>query len=194
MSLGRALSVAGLAAGLIAGLAACGGQADKAAQTPETPLLPATTPPPSVTPSPTPVDPTVAAKIKIMADYKAYIATKSNGMVSNHPTYPFERNMTGNALQSMKSWMGGMYLIETKYGGNITFVKGRVAALNLKAKPATATVYGCVIDNLTATSKKGKVRRSGGTHLSTHDQLVLVGGTWKVTENQSNDSKSPGCA
>ncbi|GAA1559827.1 hypothetical protein GCM10009804_15800 [Kribbella hippodromi] len=187
------MGTAGLAACLVAGLAACGGQSDKAAQTPETPLLPATTPPPSVTPSPKPVDPTAAVKAKIMADYKAYIADRSRGTVTNHPSYPYERHMTGNALSAIKSAVGGMYLIGTKYGGNMVFVKGRVAALNLKAKPATATVYGCVISNLTATSKKGKVRRDGGIRASTHDQLVLVGGTWKVTENQSNDPREPGC-
>ncbi|GAA2843717.1 hypothetical protein [Kribbella solani] len=195
MSSARTLSGAVLAACLVAGLAGCGGaDKDKAAETPQTPLLPASAPPSSATPTPKPVDPTTAAKTKILADYKAYVAAKSSGMVSNRPSYPFEQHMTGNALSAMKSQMGGMYLIETKYGGNIIFVKGRVAALNLKAKPATATVYGCVISNLTSRSKTGKVRKDGGLRASTHDQLVLVGGTWKVTENQSNKPQDPGCA
>ncbi|MDX3007073.1 hypothetical protein PWY87_35755 [Kribbella solani] len=196
MSSARTLSGAVLAACLVAGLAGCGGQADKdkAAETPQTPLLPASAPPSSAKPTPKPVDPTTAAKAKIMADYKTYVGWRSAGVVSNRPSYPFEQYMTGNSLQVVKSLMGGMYLIGTKYGGSMTFVKGRVAAVNLKAKPATATVYGCVIDDLTATNKQGKVRRSGGSQMSTRDQLVLVGGRWKVTETQTNTPESPGCA
>ncbi|WP_432887890.1 hypothetical protein ACQPYH_06255 [Kribbella sp. CA-245084] len=188
------MSGAVLAAGLVTGLGACGGQADTAAQAPETPLVPTSSSPTSVRPSPAPADPTVAAKAKIMADYKAYVAARSNGTVTNKPSYPYEQVMTGNALSVLKSLLTGAYLGGTTYGGSIRFVKGHVAALNLKSKPATATVYGCVIDNLTATSKSGKIRRSGGIQLSTHDQLVLVGGRWKTTETHSLNKGAPGCA
>lgn len=194
MSLARTLSSAALAAVLVASLGACGGQADTAVQSPETPLVPTSAPPSSVTPSPTPVDPTIAVKSKIMADFQAYVAGSSRGMSTNHPTYPYDQFMTGNALTVMKSLVTGAYLIGTKYGGSIRFVKGHVAALNLKSKPATATVYGCIIDDLTATTKKGKVTKSGGIRLSAHDQLVLIGGKWKVTETESHDSGEPGCA
>ncbi|MDX3007061.1 hypothetical protein PWY87_35695 [Kribbella solani] len=196
MSSARTLSGAVLAACLVAGLAGCGGQADKdkAAETPQTPLLPASAPPSSAKPTPKPVDPTTAAKTKIMADYKAYIADRSHGTVTNKPSYPYEKFMTGNALSALKSSVGGMYLIESKFGGSITFIKGRVAVINLKAKPATATVYACVIDDLTLTSKKGEVRKSGGIRLSNHDQVVLIGGRWKVTETQTNKPQDPGCA
>ncbi|HET6759535.1 MAG TPA: hypothetical protein VFH20_09685 [Propionibacteriaceae bacterium] len=194
MLLARRLSSTLLAAGMVAGLGACGGQADSVSQSSETPLVPTTPPRPSVSPSPSPVDPTAATNAKIMADYKVYVARRSSGTVTNRPTYPYEEFMTGNALSVLKSSVTGQYLIGTKFGGSLRFVKGRVAALNLKAKPATATVYGCVIDDLTATTKKGKVTRSGGIRMSTHDKLVLVGGKWKVTETQSNDSGEPGCA
>ncbi|WP_405059691.1 hypothetical protein OG474_44155 [Kribbella sp. NBC_01505] len=140
---------------LLVGGSACGGDdkalapAEQATPTPSTPK-----------PSPTPVDPTVAAKAKIMADYKVFIDTQSEGFVSNSPSFPFERVMTGEALASARLLMGGSQLAGTKYGGSLRFLTGEVSEVNLEAKPATATVVGCIVDGLTATSKKWTVPAS----------------------------------
>jgi hypothetical protein len=179
-----------LATALALGASSCGGD-DKTPRTADTPSITSSTPPP--TPTPTPVDPTAAAKTKIMADYQSYIAVRSRGIVSNDPTFPYEQVMAGRALAAVKSVVAGSQMIGTKYSGNIRFVKGHVATLNLKAKPATATVQACIFDGLKATSKSGKVT-SSSIETSTNDRLVLVGGRWKATETQSLDKSAPGCS
>lgn len=191
MPMGRALGGAVVAAGLIAGLCACGGaDADTTTRSIDSPLPTSSTP---STATPTPVDPTVAAKAKVMADYQYYIATRSRGIVSNSPTFPFEKVMTGNALSAIKSAMGGTWTAGAKYSGSVRFVKGEVAVLNLKSKPATAIVQACVYDGLKLTSKSGKVT-SSAVEVSRRDQLVLIGGRWKATETKGLNRSEPGCA
>jgi hypothetical protein len=175
------------------GLSACGGGDDTTTQPTGSPLVETSSPAPSATPTPTPVDPTVAAKAKVMADYKLAIATQGRGIVSNHPAFPYQQVLTGNALSKLKSAMSGAQLAGVKYSGQVRFVKGEVTALNLKAKPATATVQSCVFDGLKATSKTGKVTASSGD-TSRADELVLVDGRWKITESESFEKTEPGCA
>jgi hypothetical protein len=93
-----------IATGLILGLSSCGGN-DHATQ--PTPVSDTPSPTVSTVPTPTPVDPVVAAKAKILADYKNYVAFRTRGFLSNDPVYPYEQVMTGNALQAMKSFVAG---------------------------------------------------------------------------------------
>jgi hypothetical protein len=144
-------------------------------------------------PTPTAADPVTAAKAKVMADYKDFVATRSRGFVSNNPTFPYEQAMTGNALAAMKAVVTGAHEIGTRYSGGLRFIKGEVAALNLKATPATATVRACVFDGLKATSKSGKVT-SSSMEVSKEDRLVLVGGRWKAIETKTLSKGEPGCA
>ncbi|WP_165952841.1 hypothetical protein, partial [Kribbella albertanoniae] len=144
-------------------------------------------------PTPTPVDPTVAAKAKVLADYKRFIDIKARGYVSNIPTFPYEQVMTGDALAATKSVVAGAELAGIKYSGASRFLRGEVTALNLKAKPATATVQACVFDGLKSTSKRGKVT-SLQDELSREDQMVLLDGHWKATETNAFDKSKGGCA
>lgn len=187
MPLRQKLLGAIVATGLVLSLSACGGD-DKPSGS-----VPATTPLPTPTPTPTPVDPSVAAKTKIIADYKNYVAFQSRGVVSNHATYPYDQVMTGNALQAIKSVTAGMEMIGRKYSGSLTFLKGSVVALNLKTKPATATVQACEMDALVLKDKKGKTLSKGPRKVATNDKLVLVGSRWMVTETTTLSEASAGC-
>lgn len=177
-----------MAFGLLLGATACGGD-DKAQPPAEQPNPTPTAP----KPTPTPVDPTAAAKAKIMADYKVFIDTKTRGFLSNHPTFPYEQVMTGNALAATKSVVAGAELMGMKYSGSAKFLRGRVSKLNLKAKPATATVESCIFDGLKATSKRGKVTTLQD-EVSREDQMVLIDGHWKATETAGLDKSTGGCA
>jgi hypothetical protein len=190
MTIRRTVFGVALATGLALGAGACGGD-EKTPQTADTPSATSSTPP--AVPTPTPVDPTTAAKTKIIADYKRSIETQSQGIVSNNPTYPYEQVLTGNALSALRSVVSGAQMIGTTYSGGIRFVKAKVTTLNLSSKPATATVQACVFDGLKATSKSGKVTASS-TQISREDRLVLVAGRWKATETKSLDKSAPGCA
>jgi hypothetical protein len=192
MQLRRTLFGLVVAAGLLFSLAGCGGTDHGTQPTPvsDTPSPTVSTIP---TPTPTPAGPVAAAKAKAIADYKNYVAFQSRGFVSNDPAYPYEQVMTGNALQAMKSVVGGMNLAGSKYSGSTTFLKGSVVALNLKAKPATATVQACVQDALVLKNKKGKTLTEPPAKVSTNDRLVLVGTKWKVTETTTYDAHAAGC-
>jgi hypothetical protein len=181
-----------IAAGLILSLSSCGGK-DHATQPAPVSDTPAPTVSAASTPTPKSVDPVAAAKAHAMTDYRNYIAFQSRGFVTNHPTYPYEQVMTGNALQAMKSFVGGMNLAGSKFSGSLTFLKGSVVALNLKAKPATATVQACLKDALVLKNKRGKTMSSPPQRVSTNDRLVLVGKLWKVTETTTYDAHSAGC-
>lgn len=186
-----------VACGLLAilsvlGLVGCGGQGDTSATSTTTTPQSTTSLPSPAKPS-TPTNTTAAVKAKIMADYRLSIATQSRGIVSNSPSFPYGQVLTGNALSTLKSTMTGAYVAGTKYSGGFRFVKGEVIAMNLKAKPATATVQSCVFDALKATSKSGAVQ-SSSTKVSREDELVLVGSRWKITESESFDKTEPGCA
>jgi hypothetical protein len=136
----------------------------------------------------------VAAKAKVLADYRTFVATRARGFVSNSPTFPYEDVMTGEALQAQKAGMTGAYEIGTKYSGSARFLRARVLSLNLQAKPATAKVQACILDSLASTSKSGK--KQGGTpqEVSTDDQMVLVGGRWKTSVTKTLDKAAAGCA
>jgi hypothetical protein len=190
MPLRQRLLGAIVATGLVLGLSACGGD-DKATGLPESTASSSAAAP---TPTPTPVDPAVAAKAKIMADYETYVAFRARGFASNNPTYPYEQMMAGNALQAMKSVTAGMQMVGRKYSGTMTYLKGSVAVLNLKAKPATATVQACVMDKLVLKDKNGKALTKGPAKVATDDELVLVGTQWKVTETTTYSDTSAGCA
>ncbi|MDX6250231.1 MAG: hypothetical protein QOF10_3591 [Kribbellaceae bacterium] len=192
MQLRRTVFGSVIATGLILGLTGCGGNDQATQPTPvsDTPSPTMSTPP---TPTPTPVDPVAAAKVKVLADYKNYVAFQTRGVVTNDPVYPYEQVMTGNALRSMKSVVTGMNMMGRKYSGSLTFLKGSVVALNLKAKPATATVQACEMDALVVKDKKGKTLTAPPAKVSTDDRLVLVGGRWKVTETTTLDEHSEGC-
>jgi hypothetical protein len=188
MSLRRTLLGSIIATGLILGLTGCGGD-DHASQ--PTPV--SDTPAPTAsTSTPTPVDTTATAKAKVLADYQAYVAFFARGLVSNNPTYPYEQMMTGNALKATKSVTTGMQISGRKFSGTYKYLKGSVVALNLKAKPATATVQACAMDSVILRDKKGKALTSPAK-VATNDRLVLTGGRWKVTETTTLDEHGEGC-
>jgi hypothetical protein len=186
----------------VLGIGGCGGQGNTST-TSDTPLPIPTVSSTSPTTPAAPTDPAAATKAKIMADYKTYIAARSRGIVSNNPTFPYEQVMTGNALSAIKSVVTGSQMAGTKYSGGIRFVKGEVAALNLRSKPATAMLQACIYDGLKAASKSGKVT-SSSIETSSEDRLVLIDGRWKATETKSLDKNAeafaiswpsgPGCA
>jgi len=190
MQLRRTLLSAAITTALILGLSSCGSK-DDATQQPPASDTPASTPTPTTTP--TPVDPTAAAKAKVLADYQTFVATRTRGFLSNSPTFPYEDVMTGEALQAQKAGMTGAYDIGTKYSGTARFIKAHVVSLNLQAKPATAKVQACILDSLASTSKSGK--KTGGTpqEVATDDQMVLVGGKWKTSINRTLDKTAAGC-
>jgi hypothetical protein len=189
MPLRRTLVGSIVATGLIIGLTSCGSDDDASRSTPvsNTPSSPTSTAPTS-----TPVDPTATAKAKVLADYQAYVAFFARGLVSNNPTYPYEQMMTGNALKATKSVTTGMQISGRKFSGTYKYLKGSVTALNLKAKPATATVQACAMDSVILRDKKGKALTSPAK-VATNDRLVLTGGRWKVTETTTLDEHGEGC-
>jgi hypothetical protein len=176
--------------GLILGLTGCGGNDQATQPTPvsdtPSPTMPVTTP--------TPVDTVAAAKAKVLADYKNYLAVQARGLVTNDPTFAYDQVMTGDALKLVKSVVTGARLRGTRYTGTTHFLKGSVVALNLKAKPATATVQACVLDALTAKDKKGKTLSAPPQQVSTEDKLVLEGGRWKATVTKTTGKDDAGCA
>jgi hypothetical protein len=190
MQLRRTLFGFVIATGLILGLSSCGGS-DHAAQ--PTPVSDTPSPTASTVSAPPPVDPVAAAKAKVMADYKDFVAIRTRGIVSNNPTFAYDQVMTGDALAATKSVAAGSQMIGTKYSGSVRFIKGQVVALNLKVKPATATVQACIFDGLSARSKSGKVTTSS-TEVSREDRMVLVGSRWKATKTKSLAKDAPGCA
>jgi hypothetical protein len=192
MQLRRTLLSAAITTALVLGLSGCGSK-DDATQQPSVSDTPSPTAPTVSKSTPTPVDPVVAAKATVLADYKSFTVFRTRGFLSNDPVYPFEQAMTGNALKAMKSVMTGMNMLGRKYTGNLTFLKGSVVVLNLKAKPATATVQACAMDALVLRDKKGKALTGAPAKVSTNDKMVLVGKLWKVTETTTYDQNSAGC-
>ena len=120
-----------VASGLLVGMSACGGD-DKTATASDLPTSVPTDASASATP--TPVDPTAAAKAKVLKDYQEFLDVRARGLLSNSPGYPYEQVMTGNALQTAKSYVGGMALINAKFSGSYKYLQGSVVALNLKAQ------------------------------------------------------------
>jgi hypothetical protein len=181
-----------VATGLILGLSGCGGHDQAAPSANDTPLLPVSTPIPTPTPTPT-VDPTAAAKAKVLADYRHFTSVSGQGWLSNKPSYPYEQVMTGEALSAQKAVVTGADLIGTKYSGSLKFIKGSVVALDLKAKPATATVRACVHDALVAKTKAGKTVSPPPAYVSREDRMVLVAGRWKATDTKATEEDPDEC-
>lgn len=180
------LAVAG---GLLVGMTACGGDG----KTPTASDLPTSVPtstPPKATP--TPVDPTAVAKAEVLKDYQEFLAFRARGMVSNNAVFPYEQMMTGNALRAARSYVGAMATVGSKFSGSYKYLKGSVVAVNLKAKPATASVQACAMDSLILTNKSGK-QLTEPAKVATDDKLILTGGRWKVTETFSGEPTGEGC-
>jgi hypothetical protein len=179
-----------VATGLILGLSSCGGHDQAAPSADDTPLVPVSTPTPTPTKT---VDPTAAAKAKVLADYQRFTSVRGQGWLSNKPSYPYEEVMTGEALSAQKAVVTGADLIGTKYSGSLKFIKGSVVALNLKAKPATATVRSCVRDALVAKTKAGKTISAPPSYVSREDRMVLVAGRWKATDTKATGEGPDRC-
>lgn len=187
--------VTAAAIGLLLTLGACGGGDKPAAASNETPLIPSITAPtatPSATRKPTPVDPTTAARGQVLAAYPVFYATLMGGLRDGGVAYRYDAVMVGAALEAAHS---NQQILKgfrrMKVTGTWQLLEARVSAIDLAAKPATATVTACVIDNLTGVDKNGKVTKPGGK-ISRRDMLKVVKGRWMVYSTQSLE-KSYGC-
>jgi hypothetical protein len=183
MTLRRTMFGMAMTAALTAGITGCGGAQSS---------LPELDTASSTTPGPTPAPTTApAATTKVLADYKYFFAFRSRGIVSNDAAYPFEKVMTGKALQTAKSMAGFAYLSGRRYSGSYKYLSASVATVDLKAH--AATVKGCAYDGLVLTLKNGKKQSTPGT-VATTARLVLVGTRWMVTDTGISDAGSGGCA
>lgn len=181
-----------LAIGLVLGVVGCSGD-DTSPQSADTPSAATSSTP--VTPSATQSqDASSAAKVKALADYKYFVAVWTKGRTSGNPAYPYDQVMTGKALQMTKSVATADDLRGIKATGTVTFLRGSVVALDLKAKPATATVRSCELDRMSGVDKKGtQVYRPGG-EVSTETTMALVGNRWKVSNKAVSGKDEGACA
>ena len=188
MTIRRTMFGVALATGLALGASGCGGD-DKTPQTADTPSVTSPTPPPTPT-----ADPSSAATAKVLADFQHYVVVWSKGKTSGGATYPYEQVMTGQALKVTKSVASADRLRGIKAAGNLTFVRGSVVALNLRAKPSTAMVQACLLDEISGTDKKGtKVYKPAGK-VSADVTLNLVDTTWKVASTALTEKGVDACA
>lgn len=185
---GRTLLSTILVTGLILGTASCSGDDQTTSSAPVS-----NTPPSTPSPIPTTVDPVAAAKAKVITDYELFINFRSQGWISNKPSFPYEEVMTGKALTSMKAVVTGAGQAGTKYSGTVQFVKGSVVAIDIEATPATATVKACVHDALVAKTKTGKTVSAPPAYVAREDRMTLVAGRWKASETKSTGEDSKGC-
>lgn len=176
---------------LLLALSACGGN-DATQAASQTSVLPTATPSPTPTAKPT-VDPTTAAKARILADYAYFYAFYIKGALHGGVSYPYEQVMTGGALSAFKSFIAATKgLRGARFTGSAPFLGSEVTALDLRAKPATATVVACVIDNVTGTDKAGKRIFSPPGKVSRVDKVQLIKGRWMVFSTDVK-SESVGC-
>lgn len=190
MPLRRTLLGSIVATGLILGIGGCGGEG-KTPQTADTPSVTSSTT--SATPTPS-EDPTAAARAKVLADFQQYVLVWSKGKTTGGATYPYEQVMTGQALKVTKSVASADHLRGIRATGSVTFVRGSVVALNLRAKPSTARVQGCLLDQISGTDKKGtKVYKPTGK-VSADVTLNLVDTTWKVASTGLTEKGVDACA
>lgn len=186
------------AIGLLLTLGACGGSDQPAAASNQTPLIPSTpvtapTATSTATRMPTRVDPTTAARTKVLADYAVFYSLFMKGLRDGGVTYRYDQFMVEPALSAAKdnqTYYKG--LRGAKVSGNGLLLESRVSDLQLSGKPPTATVVACVTDNLTAVDKKGKVIAKPPGKISRRDMLKLVKGRWMVYSTETLD-KSYGC-
>jgi hypothetical protein len=181
------------ATALILGLSGCGSD-EHATPRPVSDTPQVTSSSPASSPPPTPVDPAAAAKAKVMSDYKYFVAFWTKGTLSGDPTYPYEQTMAGEALRVTKSASTADHLRGIKFSGSTSFLRGSVVALDLKAKPATARVQACELDQISGVDSKGKRAYNPAGQVSTDITLTLLGGRWKVTGQAVAGKDEGACA
>lgn len=190
MPLRRTVSGLAAATGLLFSLSACGDNDQTAPPPADSPATSSSTP----SATPTPVDPTTAAKTKALADYQYFVTFWTKGKTSGNPAYPYDEVMTGEALKLTKSVATADDLRGIKATGAVKFLRGSVASVDLAAKPATARVLSCELDQITGVDKKGKqVYRPVG-EISSDTTLALVGDRWKVTRKTVSGKDEGACA
>ncbi|GAA2799579.1 hypothetical protein [Kribbella solani] len=184
------------AIGLLLALGACGGSDKPAAASNRTPIIPSTpVTVPTETPraTPTPVDPTTAARQQVLAAYAVFYTQVINGLRDGGVTYPYEKFMIDPALTAAKdnqTYYKG--LRRAKISGDGRLLESKVSDIRVSSKSSTATVVACVTDNLTAVDKNGKVIAKPAGKISRRDGLKLVKGRWMVYLTETQD-KSYGC-
>uniref|UniRef100_UPI001ED9B75A hypothetical protein n=1 Tax=Kribbella catacumbae TaxID=460086 RepID=UPI001ED9B75A len=179
-----------VAASMLLTLAACGGN-DAATPVASQPSVIPTTPTPTPKPTPKPVDPTTAAKQKILADYAASFAYIQKGIRYGGAGYAYETWMVDPALTAMKNYMGAVKGVRgAKVTGDGKLLESKITTFDLKAK--TATVTACVTDNYTAVAKNGVVVARPPGKIARVDSLKLLKGRWLVSVT---DARKPeyGC-
>jgi hypothetical protein len=169
-----------VAAGMLLTVAACGGNDAARPSVSQTPVILVTSTP-APKPTPKPVDPTTAAKQKILADYATSFAFIQKGFLIGGGGYPYETWMTDDALSSIKSFVGFVKVVRrAKVTGEGKLLQSKVTALDLKTKIPTATVTACVTDNYTAVaSNKVVIVRPAGKVVKV-DKVKLLKGRWMV--------------
>lgn len=184
------------ALGLLLLLGACGGSEKPAAASNQAPAIPSTptvSAAPTSTPTPKPADPTAAARTKVLSDYANFFAVVAKGFRYGGVSYPYEQVLIDPALESTK---GTASFVKGIRGGKVTgtsqLLESRISTIDLTAKPPTATVTACMVDNLKAVDKKGKVIFSPPGKITRQDKLKLVKGRWMVYSLDTGD-KSYGC-
>jgi hypothetical protein len=74
------------------------------------------------------------------------------------------------------------------------FLRGSVVKLDLKAKPSTARVQSCELDQISGVDKKGKQAYKPSGQVSTDITLALMDGRWKVTGQAITGKNEGACA
>lgn len=168
--------------GLALLIAGCGGTPEARPGTSLPTITPSTTTPVATpTPTPTPVDPTTAAKAKVLADYANYHQVFLAGLVKGGANFRYDHVLTGEALAGMNAYIAFHKGVRgTRFSGSAKLTSSMVTAINLKSKPATASVRGCVIDGVTGVSKAGKPVVTPAGRVLKREQLRFLNGRWKV--------------
>lgn len=172
----------------------CGGS-DKADPATSLPTMTPSATTPSVAPTPTLVDPSTAAKTKVLAAYERYLNLFHQGLVKGGPNFRLEPVMTGEALAAAQSYFTfHKGFRQNRFSGTAKLVSSKVTAINLQAKPATATVSACIDEKFTGTNKSGKRFAAPAGMIFKRDKLKLVGGRWLVYETDGIVATGTTCA
>lgn len=190
MPLRRTVSGLAAATGLLFSLGACG-DADRTAPPPVNSRATSSSTPSA---TPTAVDPTVAAKAKVLADYKHFMTIWTAGTVSGDPAYPYEQVMAGEALKVTRSASTADRLRGIKLHGSTKFLRGSVVKLDLKVKPTSAEIQSCELDDLSGLDKNGKVAYKPSGQVSAAMTLNLIGDRWKLTGQEITGKDEGACA
>lgn len=169
-----------VAAAMLLTLTACGGNDAATPAASQTPVISAT-PTPTPKPTPKPVNPTTAAKQKILADYATSFAYIQRGFLVGGGAYPYETWMVDDALSSIKSYVAFIKVVRrSKVTGEGKLLESTVTALDLKARIPTATVTACVTDNYNAVASNGVVLVRPAGKVVKVDMVKLLKGRWMV--------------